>query len=152
MGFYSEYFSCHTFPFDKEIISKIPNKSISLDIEKGISSFTPFDLENKLFLDVINNFSWDYISLYIDDIFRLRQRNDFFKQILNDNGMYGVIHPKDFGYYDRNCSVCGSCYGHLKECFMAMKPYFKYKTTEELIKATGHNNIGEVIVDEAEND
>ena len=152
MGFYSEYFSSHAFYFDKEIISKIPNKSISLDIENGISNFTPFDLENSLFLDVINNFSWDYISLYIDDIFKLRQRNGFFKQILNDNGMYGAIHPKDFGYYDRNCSVSGSCYEHLKECFMAMKLYFKYKTTEELIKATGHNNIGEVIVDEAEND
>lgn len=152
MGFYGEYFSCHTFPFDKEIISKIPNKSISLDIEKGISSFTPFDLKNNLFLDVINNFSWDYISLCIDDIFKLRQRNVFFKQILEDNKVDCGLHPDFFGYCGSGCPIDGNCCEHLKECFMAMKPYFKYKTTEELIKATGHNNIGEVIVNEAEND
>ena len=151
MGFYSEYFSSHAFYFDKEIISKIPNKSISLDIESGISNFTPFDLKNNLFLDVINNFSWDYISLYIDDMFRLFNGNSLLRRILKDNEIYAGIHPIDFGWYNDNCPVEGNCCKHLKECFMAMKPYFKYKTTEELIKATGHNNLGEEVINEPEN-
>lgn len=151
MGFYSDYFSSHAFTFDKEIISKIPNKNICFDIEEGISNFTPFDLENNLFLDVINNFSWNYVSLYIDNIFKFNRENNLFNRILENNNVRYGIHPKDFGYCDNNCLDDRACCKHLKECFIAMKPYFKYKTTEELIKATGHNNLGEEIVNEPEN-